>query len=131
MGQPQRIQLSRAKGFRLQEASMALNGLPAVKVDRSTPYGNPWRAVRENWGKVCWVLHEPPWAPDARRLFPERETKGAALSLAVDKHEEWIRSGFGPKLDDLVGKNIACWCPIGAKCHGDIYVKLANPEVPA
>jgi hypothetical protein len=31
---PQRIQLSRAKGFRLQQVSMALNGLPAVKVDR-------------------------------------------------------------------------------------------------
>lgn len=34
---PQRIQLSRRKGFCLLESSIALNGLPAVKVDRSQP----------------------------------------------------------------------------------------------
>ena len=38
---PVRIQLSRAKGFRLQEVSRAINGLEAVKVDRSTRWGNP------------------------------------------------------------------------------------------
>lgn len=43
---PTRITLSRAKGFNLQEASMALNGLPAVVVGRQRnngKWGNPYR----------------------------------------------------------------------------------------
>lgn len=28
--------------------------------------------------------------------------------------------------DDLRGKNLACWCPIGSPCHADILLKLAN-----
>lgn len=51
---PQRIQLSRKRGFRLQEVSHALNGLPAVKVDRTTQWGNPWTAA--NSGAVDPVL---------------------------------------------------------------------------
>ena len=39
---PVRIQLSRRKGFNLQEVSKALNGLEAVNVCRPTIYGNPF-----------------------------------------------------------------------------------------
>lgn len=42
MTKPVRIQLSRRKGFNLQAVSIALNGLPAVKVDRTTKWGNPF-----------------------------------------------------------------------------------------
>lgn len=42
MTNPVRIQLKRSKGFRLQEA--VSNGLPVVKVDRTTRWGNPWDA---------------------------------------------------------------------------------------
>ena len=38
---PVRLQLSRKKGFNLQRVSCAVNGLPAVKVDRATRWGNP------------------------------------------------------------------------------------------
>ena len=40
---PQRIQLSRKKGFNLQSVSMALNGLPAVKCTRPGKWGNPFK----------------------------------------------------------------------------------------
>jgi hypothetical protein len=26
----------------------------------------------------------------------------------------------------LRGKNLACWCPVGESCHGDILIKFAN-----
>src|ERR1700744_4245326 len=39
---PKRLQLSRKKGYRLQEASQALNGLPAIKIDRTSRWGNPF-----------------------------------------------------------------------------------------
>jgi hypothetical protein len=42
---PLRLQLLRRKGYSLQAASRAANGLPAVKVDRSTRRGNPYRVV--------------------------------------------------------------------------------------
>ena len=51
---PVRINLFRAKGWRLQEASMAINGLAAVKVDRTTKWGNPW--TLSNTGRVPPVL---------------------------------------------------------------------------
>lgn len=33
-----------------------------------------------------------------------------------------------PLLDvsPLRGKNLACWCPIGASCHADVLLGLAN-----
>ena len=43
MTAPVRLRLSRRKGFDLQALSLATNGLPAVKVDRSTMFGNRWK----------------------------------------------------------------------------------------
>lgn len=33
-----------------------------------------------------------------------------------------------PLLDvaELRGKNLACWCAIGAECHADVLLELAN-----
>lgn len=30
----------------------------------------------------------------------------------------------------LAGKNLGCWCPIGAPCHADVLLDLANPPAP-
>src|SRR3990167_632731 len=43
MSTPQRIQLRRTKGFRLQAASQAANGLPCINVARPGPHGNPFK----------------------------------------------------------------------------------------
>lgn len=101
---PQRIQLSRAKGFNLQAASMALNGLPAVKVDRSTPYGNPFRKAGS---QMCVV--------DAFRDWIKGEHVTAAWDAA--------HAARG-----LRGKNLACWCRLDAKCHADVLLEIANAE---
>lgn len=29
-------------------------------------------------------------------------------------------------LDELKGKNLACWCKIGEPCHADVFLKYAN-----
>ena len=39
---PQRMQLSRHRGFNLQAESERLNGLPAKRVTRPGPWGNPF-----------------------------------------------------------------------------------------
>ena len=33
------------------------------------------------------------------------------------------------RLDDLRGKNLACWCPPTAPCHADVLLEHANAPV--
>lgn len=119
---PIRLQLSRAKGFDLQALSLATNGLPAAKVDRSTPWGNPWRL-----GDVY-----PPNAAELVDRF-RRSVIGPVLAgrqCAPDAHPEStigkIISG-APK--HLRGKNLACWCALKAPCHADVLLEIANRPI--
>ena len=45
MVRPQRMQLSRRGGYNLQDASHALNGLPARRITRPGPWGNPFTII--------------------------------------------------------------------------------------
>lgn len=110
---PQRIRLSRRKGFNLQEHSRAVNGLEAVKVDRSSKWGNPF------------YVGEPD---------PKRGTYFACVDIqeAVEAFEYSLLNdgvGVGHLLDDideLRGKNLACYCQLDVSCHADILLELAN-----
>ena len=31
-----------------------------------------------------------------------------------------------PNLDELRGKDLACWCPLDKTCHADVLLELAN-----
>lgn len=121
---PQRIQLSRAKGFDLQSVSKALNGLPAVNCARPSRWGNPFlinphHAAGQKWyGNTISV----PTAEDAvecyRIMLEEKcvtpDSRAAQLKAA---------------LPELRGKNLACWCRPGEPCHVDVLLKIANaPE---
>ncbi len=33
-------------------------------------------------------------------------------------------------LNELKGKNLACFCPLDASCHADVLLELANPTKP-
>lgn len=104
---PVRLRLSRKRGFDLQAASRAINGLPAVNVSRPGPWGNPFRITKEH---------------------------GAAE--AVDDFRAYVRSrltsGVGYPLAALRGKNLACWCPLidahgkAVPCHATVLLELAN-----
>lgn len=53
---------------------------------------------------------------------------------AVQRYREW-REGrvVGPPvppLDDLRGKNLACWCKLSCSCHADVLLELANTPRP-
>lgn len=113
---PQRITLSRAKGWRMPPNT--------VKVDRSTKWGNPYvvgGTVENHLG----------------REFPIRTAQDA-----VNAYRNMIIGGaFAPifgrymgrmlRLTELRGKNLACWCRPGAPCHADVLLELANREEPA
>ncbi len=83
---PKRIQLSRARGWRMPPG--------AVKVDRSTRFGNPYKVG------AC--------ARDQAH--------------AVELYRDWLHSEAGERLlalakERLTGKDLACWCKPGTPCR--------------
>jgi hypothetical protein len=100
---PQRIQRRRDRPWQTTPK--------AICVDRSTPWGNPF-AIQHTWprykshqfAEVAVLLYEAYYEPDA--VFRERV------------------------LRMLRGKDLACWCPLGAPCHADILLGWANSPAP-
>lgn len=113
---PQRIQLSRRKGWRLQEASLALNGLPAVKVDRTTRWGNPFRVGMwlDPVGAAPFTVRDAAHAVDLFRaaFYPCPATDQALATIRTE----------------LRGRNLGCWCK-GPPCHADVLLALANDDI--
>ena len=105
MAKPQRLTLSRSKGFNLQAASRATNGLKAVMVARPSRWGNPFVIGRDGTQAQC-VERFSTWLAQPEQEALRREARAA-----------------------LTGRNLACWCASGAACHGDILLDLVS--VPA
>src|SRR6476620_5167952 len=115
---PQRLQLSRHAGFNLQAASLDLNGLPAQRVTRPAPWGNPF-TIEDT----------------ATRYKLDRH---AAQTKAVELCGQWLRGTLDKKLSpgeppnreairrELKGHNLACWCKPGTPCHSEVLIEIAN-----
>ncbi len=127
MEKPIRLQLSRRKGFRLQELSLGLNGLEAVKVTRPGVFGNPFTAKA------------------AREIGYLRNTPGPLDNLFLrDSFAQWVGYKYaGPtpwmgdesdatlerlkaNLSRLKNKNLACFCKPGDPCHADILIAMCE-----
>jgi hypothetical protein len=102
---PRRIQLSRAKGWKMPPNT--------VKVDRTTKWGNPFKAT----DTYCTGPKQGQQAGVAGAVQAFRN------ALVNDlKRGKTAR----PQLDLLRGKNLACWCKLGEPCHADVLLELAN-----
>lgn len=113
---PKRIQLSREKGWRLPAN--------AVKVDRTTSYGNPYvigdkmdmKMVRR-WG---WNI-----SAAGQKIVCEDATMAVrrfAHALQWDEAiHDWLREKLG-------GKDLACWCRPDEPCHADKLLAIANSK---
>lgn len=119
---PERVQLSRAKGWRIPANT--------VSVARPHKYGNPISTLEVSFqypsvgdrGIATLVvrdfevlakrgtLHFPNW----RHLGGDR----GPITWTYPSLDE-IRTG-------LAGKNVACWCELDMPCHGDVLLTLAN-----
>jgi hypothetical protein len=113
---PKRVQLSRAKGFKLP--------FRTVKVDRTTRFGNPYRIgesvdmkqVRK-WG---WNL-----SPEGRKHV----CADAAEAVAKFSHALfWDVAIHDFVRNELAGKDLACWCPLDQPCHADALLRIANTD---
>lgn len=122
-GRPARVQLSRAKGWKMSEN--------AVKVDRSTRWGNHFRvlACEDGSFEVRRNMDELWNAPEA-----VAESREGAIAAAVDLFREWAMGEFGRHFrsrvrSELRGKKLACWCSLDGPCHADVLLEIANRPV--
>lgn len=47
--------------------------------------------------------------------------------MAVDWYRRLIATGYhGKSIEELRGKNLACFCKIGEPCHADVLLEIAN-----
>jgi hypothetical protein len=109
---PIRLQISRAKDFDLQAASIAANGLPAVNVARPSKWGNPYR-VGDMDPVIC-----SPMSAEAAVFWFKADLDPLVSSVAAERR--------GAIREALAGKNLACWCKPGQLCHADVLLELAN-----
>ena len=113
MTRPVRLQLSRRRGFSLQEHSRAINGLEAVNCARPSKWGNPFRITGKLTNEQISKGHVP------------IETADYAISL----YRNWLRLQpglIGIGTEQLRGKNLACFCGLDEPCHTEILLSLAN-----
>ena len=104
---PKRIQLRRAKGWRMPDG--------AIKVDRSTPWGNPFVVSVEGTADTCV------------RLYVHLLAGNACLNCKIDiEAQRAARKYIIGHLDTLRGHDLACWCKPGSPCHADVLLRLAN-----
>ena len=120
---PERIQLSRAKGWRKPENTTV--------VARPSKFGNP--ITMSDVGAQYPSLDDRAIATLVVRDF-EVLAKNGTLHFP-----NWRRLGGErgpirwnyPPLDEirseLAGKNLACWCPLDQPCHADVLLAIANP----
>lgn len=104
---PERIQLRRTKGWRMPPGT--------VKVDRTTRYGNPFAAGRFKFvtgPKQGQVMDQ------AGAVIAFRNLMRTNLRLEPEKTRAL--------LEELRGKDLACWCKPGTPCHADVLLELAN-----
>ena len=100
---PIRVQRQRVKGWRMPANT--------VYVGRPTQWGNPLAvnlAVGRTLDKVL----------DFYRAYIENAIRNYRPNC-----EPQYR---GLNIEELRGKNLACWCPLDKPCHADVLLELAN-----
>jgi len=137
---PKRIQLRRTKGWRIPKG--------AVIVDRRSKWGNWYKPVQV--GSLYKLQHYVDALPDPKAWivvtldkYGSRTgsqwggfaDKAEATAFAVEMHARSLRATrldldglrhHDYYLGELRGHDLACWCPLGAPCHADVLLELAN-----
>lgn len=110
---PERIRRMRTKGWRMPDS--------AVSVTRPTRWGNPFRIGVLNPPQWVWQLRR--WhavSPSCVRIEDAAQAVAAYRKLA--RQPDFIRDARA----ELAGLDLACWCAVGAPCHGDVLLHVAG-----
>ena len=124
---PLRVQRRRSKGWKMPENT--------VSVCRPGKWGNPFRIGgyfkvggdatplgRFIWMERCiWKSADIEDALATGFVLVKDQAQAVEMFERLMKHHPW-------KVDDLRGKNLACWCKPGTPCHADTLLRLANKD---
>lgn len=108
----------------MQEHSKSVNGLECKFVGRPTKWGNPFKIDTSN-GK-CGALGLQRGVADSPKhavIFYEQHIRRVMDASRCDV-KEYLP--YYMMLNELSGKNLACFCAEGQPCHADILLKIAN-----
>lgn len=124
---PERIQLSRAKGWRMPPNT--------VSVARPARWGNPFKVALVGRERAVEAFRD--WCrgffsgPDFADLT---DAEFGEMYASMEAFERRLNVGAerrGAIRRELRGKNLACWCRFGEPCHADVLLEIANqPRVP-
>jgi hypothetical protein len=87
-----------------------------VSVARPTRWGNPWTVANA-------------------RLAGFGGSDGHLRAMAVSLFRNGCArclpavAGIMERVDELRGKNLACWCPLDQPCHADVLLEIANQDL--
>jgi hypothetical protein len=118
---PERFQLSRAAGWRMPPNT--------VKVDRSTRWGNPFQASVFGAERAVQLFENTVtgfWSPGLFRSDEPDALVAMAYAAHQDLQQRTPRVLHFQIVQELRGKNLACWCKPGTPCHADTLLRLAN-----
>lgn len=122
MSEPVRIQLRRVKGWRMPPNTLS--------VARPGRWGNPFQATLVGEGRAVKAFSDlmrgffsgPSFSDltDAQFSLMYRAVAAFQKRIGAERRRAAI--------DELRGKNLACWCATtpGTLCHADVLLKLAN-----
>lgn len=106
---PIEVRLSRAKGWKKPDNT--------VSVARPSPWGNPFIVGVSGTAAECVTMF--------RYLLAGYICLTAKVSYDTQlKFLEYAKE----HIEDLRGKNLACWCNIGAPCHRRVLLEVANAK---
>ena len=90
-----------------------------IKVDRATPWGNPFvqgvHGTREECVAQCAQLLRANKLPIFDQAGSDEDGTFRAYRTFALAH-----------IEELKGRNLACWCPLDSPCHADTLLLLAN-----
>lgn len=88
---------------------------------------------RRGWRKPpgCVVVARPRKWGNPFVVGRDGDAAECVRKFAEDIHHPNSRLGFAPAdLAELRGKDLACWCKLGAPCHADVLLEAANSPMP-
>jgi hypothetical protein len=109
---PKRIQMTRKRPWRADNPD-------AVKVDRSTKWGNPFRIG-------CSVCSGSGRDFESRKIETRQDAVNAFEDMLSFPDRKFPADS--EILSELKGRDLACWCPLDAPCHADVLLRYANSE---
>jgi hypothetical protein len=113
---PERIQRRRTKGWKMPENT--------VSVTRPGKWGNPFvvgdYVIIGNGGNgFTYIKTSAEYATSKYRLLD-------TIEKVIEAYKEYLEKYLPKDIQELKGKNLACFCAPGNLCHADVLLEIAN-----